>query len=60
MKNWKNITLELLEYNLDDAFNKISHLDVLSVSIKDKRTSKESDWFDDPEKVEELTSMITN
>lgn len=50
MKNWKNITLELLEYNLDDAFNKISHLDVLSVSIKDKRTSKESDWFDDPEK----------
>jgi len=48
MQNWKNITLDLIEYDLEDAFNKISHLEVLSVTIEDRRDITNSNWFDDP------------
>jgi len=48
MQNWKNITLDLIEYDLEDAFNKISHLEVLSVTIEDRRGITNSNWFDDP------------
>ena len=48
MGDWKNITLHLTEYDLEDAFNKLSYLDIVSVTIQDKRESNDSDWYDDP------------
>ena len=48
MGNWKNITLHLTDIDLKDAFNKLSYLDIISVTIQDKRTPNDSDWYDDP------------
>ena len=48
MGNWKNITLHLTKYDLEDAFNKLSYLDVICVTIQDKRKLNDSDWYDDP------------
>ena len=48
MGNWKNITLHLTKYDLEDAFNKLSYLDIVCVTIQDKRKLNDSDWYDDP------------
>ena len=47
MKDWKNITLKLPDLDLNKASDAISCLNILSVTIKDKRNKKDSDWFDD-------------
>ena len=48
MSHWKNISLSLENYDLNKAFQILSYLDVIAVTIQDKRILKESDWFDDP------------
>ena len=45
MKYWKNITIDLPEIDLEVASDKILDLKILSVTIIDRRDSKESDWF---------------
>ncbi len=47
MKVWKNITLELPGYDLSYIFEQLNNLDILSITIKDKRNEIESDWFED-------------
>ena len=48
MKAWKNITLNFPGLKLDGIVDQLSYLDVLSVTVKDKRALEKSDWFDDP------------
>ena len=48
MKAWKNITLNFPGLKLEGIVDQLSYLDVLSVTVKDKRSLEESDWFDDP------------
>lgn len=48
MGNWKNITLHLTDIDLKVAFNKLSYLDIISVTIQDKRTLNDSDWYEYP------------
>ena len=45
MKYWKNITIDLSEIDLRDATEKLMDLNILSISIRDKREPKYSDWF---------------
>ena len=45
MKYWKNITIDLSEINLRDATEKLMDLNILSISIRDKREPRYSDWF---------------
>ncbi|MEL1226409.1 MAG: 50S ribosomal protein L11 methyltransferase [Candidatus Neomarinimicrobiota bacterium] len=47
MKYWKNITIDLPEMNLNDAMDKLLEMNILSVTILDKREVKDSDWFHD-------------
>ena len=47
MKYWKNITIDLPEIDLKAATDKLIDLNVLSITIKDKRREKDSDWYDD-------------
>ena len=47
MKYWKNITIELPEMNLEDAMDKLLEMNIVSVTILDKREVKDSDWFHD-------------
>lgn len=47
MKYWKNITIDLPEIDLGAATDKLIDLNVLSITIKDKRREKDSDWYDD-------------
>ena len=50
MKYWKNITIDLPEMNLEDAMDKLLEMDIVSVTILDKREVKESSWFHDHNK----------
>ena len=45
MKYWKNITIDLPEMNLNDAMDKLLEMNIVSVTILDKREVKDSDWF---------------
>ena len=45
MKYWKNITIDLPEIDLEVASDKILDLNILSVTIIDRRDPRESDWF---------------
>ena len=45
MKTWKNITLNIPGEKLDDLIDDLIELEVLSVTVKDKRNPKTSDWF---------------
>jgi len=45
VKTWKNITLNIPGEKLDDLIDDIIELEVLSVTVKDKRSPKTSDWF---------------
>ena len=45
MKYWKNITIDLPEIDLKAATDKLIDLNILSVTIKDKRGVKNSDWY---------------
>ena len=45
MKYWKNITIDLPEIDLEVASDKILDLNILSVTIIDRRNPRESDWF---------------
>ena len=45
MKYWKNITIDLPEIDLEVASDKILNLNILSVTIIDRRNPRESDWF---------------
>ena len=45
MKYWKNITIDLSEIDLRDATEKLMDLNILSISIRDKREPRYSDWF---------------
>ena len=56
MGNWKNITLHLTKYDLEDAFNKLSYLDIISVTIQDKRKLNDSDWYDDPNNASKINT----
>ena len=47
MKMWKNITLKLPGLNLSQVSDKISELDIVAITIKDKLIESESTWFDD-------------
>ena len=47
MKYWKNITIDLPEIDLKAATDKLIDLNILSVTIKDKRGPKNSDWYHD-------------
>mgnify|MGYP001967042624 FL=1 len=47
MKYWKNITIDLPEMNLSDAMDKLLEMNIVSVTILDKREVKDSDWFHD-------------
>ena len=47
MKYWKNITIDLPEMNLEDAMDKLLEMNIVSVTILDKREVKDSDWFHD-------------
>lgn len=47
MKYWKNITIDLPEMNLNDAMDKLLEMNIVSVTILDKREVKDSDWFHD-------------
>ena len=47
MKYWKNITIELPEMNLENAMDKLLEMNIVSVTILDKREVKDSDWFHD-------------
>ncbi len=47
MKYWKNITIDLPEIDLKAATDKLMELNILSVTIKDKRGLKNSDWYHD-------------
>ena len=55
MKRWKNITLNLPGMNLDEVSDTLSSLDILSISIIDKRNEHQSDWVDDPKNPTELS-----
>ncbi|MBT4154446.1 MAG: 50S ribosomal protein L11 methyltransferase [Candidatus Marinimicrobia bacterium] len=48
MKKWKNISLNLPAIDLKDASDKLSDLDIVSFTIKDRRDEQNSDWVDDP------------
>ena len=45
MTHWKNITLNLKGSNLEEISDRLMELEVLSVTIRDKRKPEESDWF---------------
>ena len=45
MKYWKNITIDLPEMNLEDATDKLLEMNIVSVTVLDKREVKDSDWF---------------
>ena len=47
MKYWKNITIDLPEMDLKEAMDKLSEMNILSVTIQDRREVKESNWFHD-------------
>ena len=47
MKYWKNITIDLPEMNLKDAMDKLLEMNIVSVTILDKREVKKSNWFHD-------------
>ena len=47
MKYWKNITIDLPEMNLNDAMDKLLEMNIVSVTILDKREVKDSNWFHD-------------
>jgi len=47
VKYWKNITIDLPEMNLEDAMDKLLEMNIVSVTILDKREIKDSDWFHD-------------
>jgi len=45
VKTWKNITLNLSGKNLDGIIDKLMELDILSITVTDKRNTETSDWF---------------
>ena len=45
MKCWKNITIALPGYDLKEIIDQIMELNIISISIKDLKDIKESDWF---------------
>ena len=45
MNNWKNITVELPGYNLNDILDEIYCLDITSVTVKEKKNKTKSEWF---------------
>ena len=47
MKYWKNITIDLPKMNLENAMDKLLEMNIVSVTILDKREVKDSDWFHD-------------
>ena len=47
MKYWKNITIDLPEMNLNNAMDKLLEMNIVSVTILDKRQVKDSNWFHD-------------
>ena len=47
MKYWKNITIDLPKMNLEDAMDKLLEMNIVSVTILDKREVEDSDWFHD-------------
>ncbi len=56
MSHWKNISLILDNYDLKEAFQTLSYLNVTSVTIQDKRILNESDWFDDPKSPSKISN----
>ncbi len=49
MNYWKNITIELQDIDLLKAIDKLMSLEVLSVTIKDKLSPPNSQWFENYE-----------
>ena len=50
MPAWKNITLDLPGHDLQDVTEKLGKMNrILSSTLLDRRSEKESDWIDDPE-----------
>ena len=47
MKYWKNITIDLPKMNLEDAMDKLLEMNIVSVTILDKREVKDSNWYHD-------------
>ena len=47
MKYWKNITIDLPEINLEDAMDKLLEMNIVSVTILDKREVNDSSWLHD-------------
>ena len=45
MNNWKNITVELPGYNLNDILDEIYCLDITSVTVKEIKNKTNSEWF---------------
>ena len=47
MKEWKNITINLPELNLETISDELFELNIIAISIEDKREHHKSDWFHD-------------
>ena len=45
MTHWKNITLNFTGSNLEEISDRLMELEVLSVTIRDKRKPEDSNWF---------------
>ena len=54
MSYWKNIIIILDNYDMKKAFDVLSCLDIVSITIQDRRDLNESDWFDDPKNPSEI------
>ncbi len=51
MKIWKNITVYFKNNNLYQAAEILSQLDITSITLKEKKTIIDSNWFDNPDDV---------
>ena len=51
MKIWKNITVYFKNNNLYQAAEILSQLDITSITLKEKNTIIDSNWFDNPDDV---------
>jgi len=60
LKIWKNITIFFKCRNLYDAADKLSQLDIISITIKEKDDVIESNWFDNQNNILIPTSKTHN
>ena len=56
MQSWKNITVNLKNWDLKKAAELISNLDIVSVTILDKLNQVESQWFKETENEKPINS----